>query len=172
MLSVVSIKRGLRQEGPNIGIPTIFVTLGGYADKIPTEDIVETILMMSVKNTWVTIRGQDEDVLSMGIGVLVKGLSSLKRFIEVETNGLLRTPSWTHTVDRWVVDWCVDGAFNLGALRATDALKFTGPLEELDAFLEVSKGYPTIKYLVAPHQEQDRVLDIASKYERVRVYLC
>jgi len=175
MIPIVSIKTGLRQEGLNYGVPVTFITLGGV-DRLEIEDILKEVLSKSVKRSWVCIVGEEFDPLSFGIGTLVKGLSQLQRYVEVETDGLHRDPSWTHTVDRWVVDFQDKSSYNLGSLRASDTIRIKvdslAPevAFEVKEVLEITSKINCVKYLKVPKGTQKKWLGLISKFERVRVY--
>jgi len=173
MIPIVSIKTGLRQEGMNYGVPVVFVTLGGV-DRLEVEDILREVLSKSVKRGWVCITGEEFDSLSFGIGTLVKGLSQLQRYVEVETDGLHRDPSWTHTADRWVVDYQEKSSYNLGALRASDTIRLkvdsTMSTSMVEEILETTSKINCVKYLKVTKGTQKEWHSLISKFERVRVY--
>ncbi len=173
MIPIVSIKTGLRQEGLNYGVPVTFITLGG-ASRLDVEDILKEVLSKSVKRSWVCISGEEFDPLSFGIGTLVKSLSQLQRYVEVETDGLHRDPNWTHTVDKWVVDYQEKHSFNLGSLRASDTIRVkVGSLEDhfwVETVLEALSKINCVKYLKVAKGTQKKWHSLISKFERVRVY--
>ena len=173
MIPVVSIQTGLRQEGLNYGGPTTFIILGGV-DRMEVEDILREVLSLSIKRSWVCIIGEDFDPLSFGIGTLVKGLSQLQRYVEVETDGLHRDPSWAHTADKWVVDFQEKPTYNLGSLRASDTIRIR--VESLEEDSRVERALDTlskincVKYLKIPEGTQKIWYGLISKFERTRVY--
>lgn len=173
MIPIVSIKTGLREEGLNYGVPTTFVTLGGV-DRLEVEDILKEVLSKSVKRSWVCIRGEEFDPLSFGIGTLVRGLSQLQRYVEVETDGLHRDPNWTHTVDRWVVDFQENPSYNLGSLRASDTIRVrVDSLEDssrVEKVLENIGKVNCVKYLKATKGTQKKWHSLISRFDRTRVY--
>jgi len=174
VIPLVRVFNGLRQEGLNYGVPTTFVVLGG-GTQIQLEDLLEEVLKKSIKRGWICLKGQDFDPLSMGVGTLVRGLSQLQRFVEIETDGLHRDPRWAHTVDRWIVLWHPTVGFNLGSLRATDGIKFrmdqNTALEEVKRFLEACKDSASIKYVLMEDGSWiDEVFEMVRTYERSRMY--
>lgn len=173
MIPIVSIKTGLREEGLNYGIPVTYITLGGV-DRIEVEDILKEVLSKSIKRSWVCIIGEEFDPLSFGIGTLVKGLSQLQRYVEVETDGLHRDPSWAHTCDRWVVDYRENSSYNLGSLRASDTIRIRvdSPADAsmVEESLENINKINCVKYLRVTRGTQRKWHSLISKFERVRVY--
>ena len=173
MIPVISIKTGLREEGLNYGVPVTFISLGGV-NRLEIEDILKEVLSKSVKRSWVCITGEEFDPLSFGIGTLIRGLSQLQRYVEVETDGLHRDPSWTHTVDRWVVDYQETSSFNLGSLRASDTIRIevtsTMDTSTVGEILETTSKINCVKYLKVTKGTQKKWHDLISKYERVRVF--
>jgi len=172
-LPVESIEVGLREEGLGFGLPMCFIELGYTDEKMEVEDTLREVLGRIPKRGWVCIRGS-HDPLVCGIGTLVRGLSQLQRYVEVETNGLLRDPSWTHTVDRWIVNYQGKPAFNYGALRATDTIRILLDSMEganrVEEALGVCSKLNCVKYLRSPKGAQKGWIDLAVKFERVRVY--
>jgi len=175
VIPLSEISNGLRKEGLNYGVPTTFVVLGG-TNQIQMEDLLEEILKKSTKRGWVCLVGKDFDPLSMGIGTLVRGLSQLQRFVEVETDGLHRDPRWAYTVDRWIVRWTSKSVYNLGSLRATDSIKFEvtdeTSLEEIQDFLDGCSSLTPVRYLVTSSfgEITSSMFDLVRKYERSRIY--
>ena len=172
-LPVESIKAGLRQEGLGYGLPMCFIGLGYTDGKSEIEDILREVLEKTIKRGWVCIRGEP-DPLACGVGTLVRGLSQLQRYVEIETDGLHRDPSWTHTVDRWVVNSQRKPAFNYGALRASDTFRIKVDLLEdspkVENALESISKINCVKYLRATKGTQKKWLDLVGKFERVRLY--
>lgn len=173
MIPIVSIKTELRQEGLNYGVPVTFVILGGV-DRVEVEDILKEVLTLSIKRSWVCIMGEEFDPLSFGIGTLVKGLSQLQRYVEVETDGLHRDPSWAHTVDRWVVDFQENPSYNLGSLRASDTIRVkvdsAADASIVEENLSNLSKVNCVKYLKVAKGTQKKWHSLISKFERVRVY--
>ncbi len=173
MIPVVSIESELRQEGLNYGIPTIFIILGGV-NRLEIEDILKEVLSQSVKRSWVCIKGEEFDPLSFGIGTLVKSLSQLQRYVEVETDGLHRDPSWSHTTDRWIINYQTDPKYNLGSLRASDTIRIKVDPKDDDArigeILESLSKTNCVKYLKVAKGTQREWHSLISKFERVRVF--
>jgi len=174
VISLVKVFNGLRKEGLNYGVPTTFVVLGGDT-QVQLEDLLEEVLKKSIKRGWVCLKGEDFDPLSMGVGTLVRGLSQLQRFVEIETDGLHRDPRWAHTVDRWAVTWHPKLSFNLGSLRATDGIKFrmdqNTTLDEVKEFLEACKDSASVKYvLMGDRPWREEIFEMVRTYERSRMY--
>ena len=179
-LPVENIKVGLRGEGLGSGLPMCFIEMGYPDEKVEGEDLLREVLGVTSKKGWVCIQG-DPDPLACGIGTLVRGLSQLQRYVEVETDGVHRDPSWTHTVDRWVVDFSQTPAFNYGSLRASDTIRIRIPesvgdedFSYYEEYLEVCRKINCVKYLLLPQGFPEaikaRFLDLASEFERVRIY--
>lgn len=179
-IPVESIKVGLREEGLGYGLPMCFIELGYTDERLEVEDILREVLEKTTKKGWACIRG-DPDPLACGIGTLVRGLSQLQRYVEVETDGLHRDPSWTHAVDRWVANYQDTPVFNYGALRASDTIRIVVPESSGEEdfpyykkYLEVCSKVNCVKYLVLPKGFPEvvygRFLELAGRFERVRVY--
>ncbi len=169
-LPIDGIRSGLREEGLGCGLPMCFIELGYTDEKMEVEGILREVLGKSIKRGWVCIRGIP-DPLACGIGTLVRGLSQLQRYVEVETDGLHRDPSWTHTVDRWIVDYQHESAFNYGALRSSDTIRLAAvSLSEADQALGVCRELNCVKYIKAPKGSRKKWLDLVSNFERVRLY--
>ena len=173
MIPIISIKTGLREEGLNYGVPVTFITLGGV-ERFEVEDILKQVLSKSVKRSWVCIIGEEFDPLSFGVGTLVRGLSQLQRYVEVETDGLHRDPSWAHTVDRWVVDFQEKSSYNLGSLRASDTIRIkvdsSADASIVEGDLDSVDKVNCVKYLKVPKGTQKKWHSLISKFERVRVF--
>lgn len=120
MITVEKIWEGVRREGLNFGLPTTFIQLGP-GPEYSSESLVKDILL-NTRCKWVCIFG--ENTTQVGMGTLVKGLSSVGMYIEVEASGSVRDPGWLHTVDRWVIDYAKEGSFNYNALRSQDMIRF------------------------------------------------
>lgn len=170
---VESIEVGLREEGLGCGLPMCFIEMGYPSGKTEVEDVLREVLGNTVKRGWVCIRGEF-DPLACGIGTLARGLSQLQRYVEVETDGLHRDPSWTRTVDRWCVDFQEKPVFNYGALRATDTIRLpvlaSSEVGEVEEALEVCSKINCVKYLKVPRGTDKEWIELAGKFERVRVY--
>jgi len=187
-ISISNIERELRAEGLNYGLPFTRVTLGGPVEPEPVEDVVQMILESTPKRGWVLLVGElPDDPLNLGIGTLVRGLSQLQRFVEVETSGLYRDPSWLPACDRWTVECQPKMGFNLGALRVTDCIRLTLPsiadLDKVESFLLVLKQYSCTKYVLLPRSTGGKDFDdnwrefwsssfnLVSKFERTRLFV-
>ena len=147
MVEVNKIWEGVRLEGLNYGLPTTFILLGSGRE-YNSEDLVREVLMHT-KCKWVCIFG--EGATQVGMGTLVKGLSSVGMYIEVELGGEVRDPGWLHTVDRWVIDYVEEGAFNYGALRGQDMVRFIvrgeGDFNLAKRGFEALKLFPGTRYI-------------------------
>lgn len=172
-IPVESIKVGLREEGLGYGLPMCFIELGYTDEKLEVEDILREVLEKTTKKGWACIRG-NPDPLACGVGTLVRGLSQLQRYVEIETDGLHRDPSWTHTADRWVVDYQEKPVFNYGALRASDTVRILVESPDdapwVEKALEGCSKINCVKYLRYTKSTKERWLELALKFERVRVY--
>ena len=172
MVDVAKMFEDIRDEGVNYGLPTTFIKLGA-GPTYTSEDLVREALMHT-RCKWVCILG--ENTTQVGMGTLVKGLSSVGMYIEVETSGEFRDPGWLHTVDRWVVDYVKDGSFNYGALRSQDMVRFTvegaGDLNFAKEEFENLKLFSGTKYILLLDKKlRDEVFTLVRKYERSRVYV-
>jgi hypothetical protein len=147
MLSVRKIWEGIRKEGLNYGLPMLFVRMGTGPSFQP-EDLVREVYT-TTKCKWVCFLG--EETTKIGMGTLVKGLSSLNLSTEIEVGGDVRDPGWIHTVDRWVIDYVENGSFNYGALRSQDMIRFQiggeGDLSFVSEKLEELRMFPGTKLL-------------------------
>ncbi len=173
MIAVTQISEGVRKEGLNYGLPTVFVKLGPGSPYPQVEELVRDVLTLT-KCTWVCILG--EDTTQVGIGSLVKGLSAVGLNVELECSGKVKDPGWLRSVDRWLVDLVQDGIFNLGALRSQDMIRFTistedslGALEENLRSLPMFPGTKAIN--VTSSKLVAKVFQVARKYPRTRIYL-
>jgi len=170
-LPVESIEIELRDEGLGYGLPMCFIELGYTDEKMEVEEVLREVLEKTGKKGWVCIRGRP-DPLACGVGTLVRGLSQLQRYIEVETDGLRRDPSWSRSVDRWVVSFQSGSSFNYGSLRASDSIKIlvdTLTTSEISKLLEASSKINCVKYLKVPTGTREDWMDLATQFERVRV---
>lgn len=174
MVEVEKIWEGVRSEGLNYGLPTTFMLLGP-GPSYDSEELVREILMHT-KCKWVCILG--ENTTQVGMGTLVKGLSSVGMYIEVEVGGDVRDPGWLHTADRWVVDYVEEGAFNYGALRGQDMVRFAikgeGDLNFTKSGFETLKLFPGTRFVklggkVSPTLSKEAFAFVRG-YERARIY--
>jgi len=174
MISVEKFTEDVREEGLNYGLPTLFIVLG-FGNEFQPEELVRQILLLS-KCRWVCFLG--EGTTQVGMGTLIKGLSTVGLQVEVEVDGSVKDPGWLHTVDRWVVDYIEDGLFNYGALRSQDMIRFTlagnGDLSFIKTKLEDLKMFPGTRVLkvVSDKKLITEALVIARGYERCRIYKC
>ena len=176
MLTVEKIWEGPRLEGLNYGLPTTFLKFG-LGVPYTIEDLVRDILMKT-RCKWVCIFG--EDPTQVGTGSLIKGLTSIGRYTEVECSGRVRDPKYLHTVDRWIVDYTPNGLFNYSALRDRDMIRWTitkaTDLSVVKSGLEEQKLFGGTKVLKVVGTDTAEVLhkcfEISKGYERVRVYAC
>lgn len=185
MLSVGKMWEGVRQEGVNYGLPVMFIQLGPGAE-YTSEDLVKEVLVHT-RCRWCCITGQN--TTQVGMGTLVKGLSSVGMSIEVEVDGSIKDPGWLHTIDRWVVDYAKEGLFNYGALRSQDMIRFVikgeGDLNFAKEGFEDLKLFPGTKYLMVIPEDiiprsGDKALvkvvllreafQLVRRYDRCRLY--
>lgn len=174
MIMVEKIWEGIRKEGLNYGLPTLFIRLG-IGPTFQPEDLVREVLT-TTKCKWVCLLG--EETTRVGMGTLIKGLSSVNLSTEVEVDGGAKDPGWIHTVDRWVVDYVEGGNFNCGALRSQDMIRFLigggGDLKFVGEKLEELRMFPGTKILSIRKPENSLVTDVlvlARCYDRCRIYL-
>lgn len=171
MIMVEKLWEGVRREGLNYGLPTLFIRFGS-GPSFQAEDLVREVLTIT-KCKWVCFLG--EDTTQVGMGTLVKGLSSVGLSTEVEVGGEVKDPGWVHTVDRWVVDYAEDGSFNFGSLRSQDMVRFQlkseSDLRYVSEKLEELRMFPGTKVLklVTPDL-LTQVLVLARGIDRCRVY--
>jgi hypothetical protein len=177
VLSVKDITRGLRVEGVGYGLPMTFIRLGGSDNSI-TEDILRDMLEVTPKRGWVCIQGVDFDPLGMGIGTLVRGISQLQRYSEVETSGIYRDPSWSKSVDRWIVDVTEKPIFNYGSLRSSDTIRLkvdsVTDLTLAESYLLALRQYSSTKYVVIPRTDKallGEAFKLINQFERTRVFV-
>ena len=172
MISVEKLSEGIRQEGVNFGLPTVFLKMG-LGEDYPTVDSLVRDILMHTKCKWICIFG--ENTTQVGMGSLVKGLSSLGMLIEIECDGTVRDPGWLHTPDRWVVDWVPDSLFNYHALRSDDQIRFRvegeGDLRNAKEGFEALRLFPGTKYIVLK-EDVKGVFELIRNYNKSRVYRC
>lgn len=171
MIMVEKIWEGVRQEGLNYGLPTLFIKLG-IGPSYQPEDLVREVLTLT-KYKWVCLLG--EDTTRVGMGTLVKGLSSVNLSTEVEVSGGMKDPGWLHTVDRWVVDYVENGSFNYGALRSQDMIRFIlvgdSDVRFAEEKLEELRMFPGTKVLRLNSIDlAEKTLVLARGYDRCRIY--
>jgi len=177
MIMVEKIWEGIRQEGLNYGLPMLFIELG-LGPSFQPEELVREVLT-TTKCKWVCLIG--EETTRVGMGTLVKGLSSVNLSTEIEVSGSSKDPGWLHTVDRWIVDYVENGNFNYGALRSQDMIRFLidgkGDLRFVGEKLEELRMFPGTKMLSVTKISQlddtlvTDVLILARGYDRCRIYL-
>ena len=171
MIEVRKIWEGIRQEGLNYGLPMLFIKLGTGPSFQPEELVRE--VFTTTKCKWICLLG--EDTTRVGMGTLVKGLSSLNLSSEVEVSGSVKDPGWIHTVDRWIVDFVEDGIFNYGALRSQDMIRFVleedGDLRFAEEKLEELRMFPGTKLLkLKTLTLLEKSLILARIHDRCRIY--
>ena len=173
MITVEKISEGLRKEGLNYGMPMVFLKLGSGTPYSSVDELVREVLMKT-RCKWVCLYG--ENTTQVGMGALVKGLSSLGLYTEVEVNGSVRDPGWLHAVDRWVVDYAENSLFNYNALRSSDMVRFIvedrGDLSLVKKGFEELKLFPGTKYVKVETKEVlEEVFQFVRRYERSRLYV-
>jgi hypothetical protein len=180
MITVEKIQEAVRQEGLNFGLPEVFIRLGVGQEFATVEDLVKEIVVHT-KPRWVCILG--EDTTQVGLGSLVKGLSVVGCYIEIECSGRTRDPGWLHSVDRWVVDYVESPTFNIGALRSGDMVRFVvkgkGDLSSVKEGFEQLRLFPGTRYVKVeadgkgvPADLYREAFELVKYYERARLYLC
>lgn len=179
MIEIERVWEGVREEGLNYGLPSTFIILGP-GPEFTAEELVREILV-NTKCRWVCIQG--EGTTRVGMGSVIKGLSSSGLMIEIEVSGEFKDPGWFTSVDRWLVDYVPNGAFNYAALRSNDMVRFYArSLEDLlviENGFEELKIFPGTKVLVLDSSKVSEesspafgraIFELIRKYERVRVY--
>ena len=176
MILVEKIYESIRQEGLNYGLPMTFVTLGPGPSYTP-DDLVRDVIT-TTRCAWTCILG--DGTTQVGMGSLVRGLVAVNLKVELETRADVRDPGWLSAVDRWVVDYCEDAMFNLGALRSNDMIRFAVSNEE---DLEIAKqAFPRLKlfggtrYVVVPASLLgthvfNGVYSLVRAFDRARIYV-
>lgn len=177
MISVEKMWEGIREEGLGTGLPMVHLKLGYGEDYNLPEDLVREV-MRKTRCKWACILGPD--TTQIGMGTAIKGFSAVGIEVEVEVSGSVRDPGWLNSVQRWIIDYIPKPTFNLGALRAQDAVRFTvrdsGSLRMVEEGLKSLLVFPGTKYIkVLPGPEQSKIysqeaLRIAREYNRTRVY--
>ena len=171
MVTVEKISEGIRKEGLNYGLPMVFLKLGAGVPYLSVENLVRDMLMYT-RCKWVCIFG--EGTTQVGMGTLVKGLSSVGMYIEVECSALVRDPGWLHSVDRWIIDYVEEPLFNYAALRSQDMVRFTthnvSDLDLIKRGFESLRLFPGTKY-VKVVSDIPGLFEFVRKYERSRIYV-
>lgn len=133
-------------------------------------DLVKEI-MLHCQSKWVCITG--EGTTQVGLGTLIKGLSTIGLNVEVECDGSIRDPGWAHSVDRWVIDYSTEPLFNYATLRAADMVRFRIRNEKDLSVAKVGLGSLTFfagtKYLLM-ETDVPGALEVVRKFERTRIY--
>jgi len=173
MLSVYRMYEGIRHEGINYGRPELFVVLGTGSDYPSVDTLAEDIFRFT-RHQWICILG--DDTARIGMGSLVKILSKLGLYIELEADGKSATPGWFISADRWVVDYTEDSPFNYFTLRPQDMIRFKylGSTEDISRGLKVVEASLGMKYLKVPTVSKDEykeIFDLVTKNEDVRIYV-
>jgi len=171
VVDVAKMWEDIRREGLNYGLPTVFLNLGN-GPTYTSEDLVREVLMHT-RCKWVCILG--ENTTQVGMGTLVKGLSSTGMYIEVEASGAVRDPGWLHTVDRWVINYVKEASFNYGALRSQDMIRFVvkgeGDLNFAKEGFEEMKVFPGTKYVMLLDKKlKNDAFALVRRYDRGRLY--
>ena len=178
MILVEKIWEGIRSEGLGSGLPMVHIKLGDGTSYTSAEDLVRDILVKT-RCRWVCLLGRD--TTQVGMGTLIKGITSVGMSSEIEVDGTIRDPGWLHTADRWIVDYTPKPSFNLGALRSQDSVRFIvrdiPSLIIADNSLKNLDLFPGTKYIKLLGSTQDlprmfniEALRVARKYDRTRVY--
>lgn len=163
-MNIFKLHKGYRDFGVNYGLPVFHIDCGLGVNYNPLEVIRKLGNMGLGKENWVVIR--NNPLGEKGIGVLVEGLKYVGARVEIECNGSDMCPGWFPKVDRWIVDWNEEGAFNYGALRARqDMLVYRG--EDIEGFIERTKDLLPLKAVVV-----DEVVEVWEKVKNssLRVY--
>ena len=172
MITVEKMSEGVRREGLSYGLPMVFLKLGP-GDSYPSTDKLVREILMQAGCRWICLYG--ENTTQVGMGTVIKGLSSLGLYTEVEVDGSVRDPGWLHAVDRWVVDYRENALFNFNALRSVDAARFAvrdgKDLSLARKGFEELKLFPGTKYIRLSNQNmEDEAFQLVRKYERARLY--
>jgi len=161
-MNIFKIWRGYRKFGISYGLPFFFVDTGPGVSYDPMK-VIEKLRDLGLDtDMWVAIRGNA--LREQGMGTLVTGLKYCKVKIEVEENGTNLAPGWFPQVDRWLVDWIENSAFNYKALRPRqDLLIYKG--EDIYKFLEKSKNCQALRVVITNEDVWDAI-----KNYNIRVY--
>jgi hypothetical protein len=139
-MNIFNIHKGIRDVGPNFGMPVCYVD-GGLGVNYKPEEVLRKLIPLKLKRgDWIVLRRCAEE---RGVGSLVDGLKYIGMNVEVESTSLSVTPTWFTRADRWTVFWKGKGSFNVGALRAgQDMLVGQGQafLDELGTNDIIDKG--------------------------------
>jgi hypothetical protein len=170
VIQVEKIWEGVRQEGLNYGLPTTFIKLGLGQEFPSTTDLVKEVLPCQSK--WVCLFG--EGSTQVGMGTLIKGLSAIGLYTEVECDGGVRDPGWAHSVDRWIVDYSTEPLFNYSTLRSADMIRFTIRNEKDLAGAKLGfdqlRVFAGTRYFKLPEGDVPGALEFIRKFDRSRIY--
>lgn len=163
-MNVFKIHYNYRYLGINYGLPVFYIDLSfGSSTKI--EKVGEILASKGLnKGSWVVIRGRTEE---QGLVTLIKLLKTIGCRVEFETSTESKTPAWFPEVDRWIVWWEGDKAFNIGGLRARQDMLL---IKEEDIEEVLPKNYLTgfLKGVVV--EDRQSYLEAFRSYD-IRVYL-
>lgn len=171
MVQVEKIWEGVRGEGLNYGLPTVFIKLGLGQEFASTMELVREV-MLKCQSKWACILG--EGTTQVGMGTLIKGLSAIGTYVEVECDGGVRDPGWAHSVDRWVVDYSTEPLFNYSVLRSADMIRFIIRNEKDLAAAKLGfdqlRVFAGTKYFLLTEGDVPGALEFIRKYDRSRIY--
>jgi len=165
-MNIFRIHQGYRIVGIGYGLPVFYVDCGSGVSYKPEEVIGKLRKLGLDVGGWVVIR--NNPVNEKDMGVLVRGLKSVKVKVEVEDDGKGGTPGWFPEADRWVVDWIINNKFNYGALRPRQDMLIcrNGNIEN---FLEETKTHIPLRAVMV--DDRDKVWDMVKDCKEVRVYV-
>ena len=156
-VNVFRLHRGYRKVGVNYGLPVWYVDVGPGVSYTAEELLKKLINMGMKRGDWVVVR--NNPIKEKGIGYFVGGLNYIGVRVEVEDNGMSRTPGWFPKVDRWLVEYVEGGVFNYRALRNNvDMLLYKG--SDVEEFLEKTRDLQALKGVL--------VDDVACVWEAVK----
>jgi len=176
LLEVEKIRRVVRQEGPNVGVPMTQVLLGTGSEYAQPQDLLEEVYHVA-QTAWVLISG--EAPTQVGIGSLTKGLHQLSLKTEVEMSGRRKDPGWFNQVRRWVVDYVVDATFNYKVLRTQDSIRHIVTTHEdvevaLEGFNYWDSQTSASQYVLLTRLDDKdlyrKCFNLVSKFDRARLF--
>lgn len=163
-MQILGLHRGYRKVGANYGLPVFYVDVGLGVSYQPEELLRKLVTKGLKERAWVVFRNNASR--ERGIATVVGGLKFLKVNVEFEDDGRGRTPGWFPQVDRWLVKYVEDNAFNYGALRhRVDMLLYDG--EDVSLFLEKTKDSQALRGVVA--HDVDSIWETVKDHS-IRVY--
>jgi len=143
-MKIFGIEHKYSDFGISYGLPMWYI-ISGFVQTIDPIVLVDTMIKEGLKpNSWVRLT--DGIMREQGFGTLLKALKALKCYIEVEDNGLGKTPGEVfNLVNRYIIEWPSTN-FNIEALRPmTDILVYKGT--DYSTFLKETERQNSIKVI-------------------------